>query len=140
MAQRISITSSKQAQLAAARALSTALDTLGIKHAIFGGFALALYGSLGHTDDIDVLVDLTVPKIQGFLRPQVSKIDKHFAQLGLKYYFVPMLVDGLEGEQLVLANRENVLVETLPTGSLGLPSEINSGIFGSSTNVCISPS
>lgn len=121
MATKVNITSDVKKQVDAARALSTILDTLGIKHAIFGGFAVALYGGSRRTKDIDILVDIPAKDIRDVLRPRVTEINQHFAQLGLSYYFVPTLVDGLAGEQLVLANQENTLIETLPTNSLGLP-------------------
>ncbi|MCJ1469763.1 hypothetical protein MMC07_008405 [Pseudocyphellaria aurata] len=124
MAPQVSITVAKEKQVVAARALSTILDTLGIKHAFIGGFAVALYGGARRTKDIDILVDIPANDIRDFLRPRVTEINGHFAQSGLKYYFVPTLVDGLQGEQLVLANQDNTLIETLPTHSLGLPMTI----------------
>lgn len=125
MPQQIKTTTDTRVQADAARALCDVLDTLRIPHVIIGGFAVSLYGSDRFTHDIDVLVDIAPPKIQDFLRPQVSQINKHFAQMKLKYYFAPMLMEGLVGEQLVLANDGNVLVETLPTNALGLPVQID---------------
>lgn len=125
MPQQIKTTTDKRVQAEAARALCNVLDSLGIPHVIIGGFAVSLYGSDRFTHDIDVLVDIAPPKIQEHLRPQVSQINKHFAQINLKYYFAPMLMEGLVGEQLVLANDGNVLVETLATNNLGLPVHIN---------------
>lgn len=125
MPQQIKTTTDKRVQADAARALCDVLDTLRIPHVIIGGFAVSLYGSDRFTHDIDVLVDIAPPKIQDFLRPQVSQINKHFAQMKLKYYFAPMLMEGLVGEQLVLANDGNVLVETLATNALGLPVQID---------------
>ena len=122
---QIRTTTDKRVQADAARALCSVLDTLGIPHAIIGGFAVSLYGSARFTHDIDVLVDIASPKIQEFLRPQVSQINQHFAQMGFKYYFAPVLVEGLVGEQLLLANEGNVLVETLATNNLGLPGQLD---------------
>ncbi|MCJ1469758.1 hypothetical protein MMC07_008400 [Pseudocyphellaria aurata] len=126
---QIHITTTREKQIAAARALSAILDTLGIRHAILGGFAVALYGGRRRTKDIDVLVDIPAVDIQNVLWPRVSEINGHFAQMGLRYYFVPRLVEGLEGEQLILANEDNTLVETLPTNNLGLPMTITPGMI-----------
>lgn len=52
-------------------------------------------------------------------------MDQHCAELGIKLYHVPKLVEGLAEKDLVLINEGNVLVETLPTKTFGLPSEIN---------------
>lgn len=121
----ISITRDAEAQKLAAKALSSALNKLQINHAIIGGFALHLLGSPRHTNDIDMMIDIVPTKIRGFLRPQLKCINQHFAERGLKFYYVPKLVEGLADQELVLINEGNVLVETLPTNTLGLPSEIN---------------
>ena len=125
MAPHISVTSDLQAQQNAAKALSTALDTLDVPHAFIGGFALTQFGSTRRSDDIDILVEVEFEEIEDFLRPEVSRINPHFTQFGMQYYFVPTLVDGLAGEQLVLANKGNVHVDILPTDTLGLPSVID---------------
>lgn len=147
MPQTIKITNDKGAQVVAARALSSALDTLGVKHAIFGGFAVALYGNMRTTNDIDILVDVAEGEIRDILRGQITQLDQHFVEFGLKYYFAPRLMAGLAGEQLVLANEENILVETLPTNSLGLPPNIDASMIirgedmeeGSGDKVLITP-
>lgn len=125
MAHRISITRDSGSQLLAAKALSSALNELQINHAIIGGFALHLLGSARHTDDVDMMIDIVPNKIQDFLRPRLKCINQHFAELGIKLYHVPKLVEGLADKELVMINKGNVLVETLPTNTLGLPSEIN---------------
>lgn len=125
MANQISITRNAGAQRHAANALSSALNELQIDHVIIGGFALHLLGSPRHTDDVDMLIDVVPDKIHDFLRPQLKCINQHFAELGLKFYHVPKLVEGLAEKELVLINEGNVLMETLPTNTLGLPSEID---------------
>lgn len=124
MAVHISVTSDIQAQRNAAKALSTALDTLEIPHAFIGGFALTQFGSTRRSDDIDILVQVVFEDIEDFIRPEVTRVNPHFAQFGEQYYFVPTLVDGLAGEQLVPANKGNVHVDILPIDTLGLPSRI----------------
>lgn len=126
--QRTKTTPNKGVQADTARALCNVLDTLGIQHVIIGGFAVSLHGGERFTYDIEVLVDIAPPKIQQFSRPQVSQINKHFAQMGFKFYFAPVLKEGLSGEQLVLANDGNVLIETLATNDLGLPVQIDSAM------------
>lgn len=101
MATKVSIFCDKKKQVDIARALSTILDTFGVKHAISGGFAVALYGGSRRTKDANILVEILARDIQDILRPQVTKTNQHFAKLGLNYYFVPTFVDGLAGEQLV---------------------------------------
>lgn len=125
MAKQVSITRNVGAQHHAAKAFSSALNELQINHAIIGGFALHLLGSSRQTNDVDVMIDIVPNKIQAFLRPRLKCINKHFAELGLKLYHVPKLVEGLAEKELVLINKGNVLMETLPTNTLGLPSEIN---------------
>lgn len=122
---QIGITTDKRMQVDAARALSTVLDALSIRHAVAGGFAVVLLGSKRQTKDIDFIVDLPPDKIKDSVRPQITQINPHFAQLGLQFYFAPTLVQDLAGEQLVFANRQNVLVEMLPTNFLGLPLAID---------------
>ncbi len=124
MAKQISITRDAKSQHHAAKALSSALNELQINHVIIGGFALHLLGSSRHTDDVD-MIDVVPNKIHDFLRPQLKSINQHFAELGLKFYHVPKVVEGLAEKELVLINEGNVLMETLPTNTLGLPSEIN---------------
>lgn len=125
MANQISITRNAEAQRHAAKALSSALNKLQINHVIIGGFAIHLLGSSHHTDDIDMMVDVLPNKIHDFLRPRLKCINQHFAELGLKFYHVPKLIEGLAEKELVLINEGNVLMETLPINTLGLSSEID---------------
>lgn len=125
---QIGITTDRRMQVDAARALSTVLDTLSVRHAVAGGFAVALLGSQRQTKDIDFIVDVAPDKIKDVVRPRITQINPHFGRLGLQLYFAPTLVQGLAGEQLVLANRQNVLVEMLPTNFLGLPLAIDPGM------------
>ncbi|KAJ7475964.1 hypothetical protein FB451DRAFT_1366594 [Mycena latifolia] len=57
------------------------------------------------------------------LRKTLSQINAQFATVGLKFYFVQDISSNLSGAELVLASKDNVLIETLPAGKLGLPSE-----------------
>ncbi|KAJ7180719.1 hypothetical protein C8R46DRAFT_985749, partial [Mycena filopes] len=124
MAARISITTSKDAQLKAAGALSQALRTLGCPHAYIGGFAWALLGSTRATLDIDVLVEIKDTNLLE-LRQKLSEFSKQFASSAdLKFYFVQEIrgdLSGLSGDELVRASKDNVMIETLQTGTLGLP-------------------
>lgn len=96
---------------------------MGVGHAFIGGFALFMDGSQRFTQDIDLFVDVPPLSIHSYLCPEIARINRHFSLVGLKYYFAPSLIGDLEGEQLVLASDCNVLIETLPTKSLGLPSQ-----------------
>ncbi|TBU39758.1 hypothetical protein BD309DRAFT_871641 [Dichomitus squalens] len=63
------------------------------------------------------------------------EVDGRFADLGFRFYFVTQRPDGqLVREELVRGSKNNVLVETLRTGTLGLPTSIVStyevGEFG----------
>lgn len=125
MANQISITRNAGSQHHAAKALSFALNELKISHVIIGGFVLHLLGSSRHTDDVDMMIDVAPNKIHDFLRPQLKRSKQHFAELGLKFYHVPKLVQGLAEKELVLIKEGNVLMETLLINTPGLPSEIN---------------
>ena len=129
MVKQIKITQESSRQVEAARVISEELTKLGIDHAFIGGFALFMHGSSRFTQDIDILVDLPPLSIHSYLCPEIARMNRHFGQVGLKYYFAPSLIGDLEGEQLVLANDCNVLIETLPTKSLGLPSQAGPIIF-----------
>ncbi|MCJ1234658.1 hypothetical protein MMC14_002619 [Varicellaria rhodocarpa] len=124
MTKHIRITADHSIQIEAAIAFSKELKKLDIRHAFIGGFALSIYGHNRSTQDIDILVDIPPSSVQSFLRPEVTRLNRHFNLAGLKYYYAPSLIGDLEGEQLVLANDANVIIETLPTKLLGLPSKI----------------
>ncbi|KAI9061128.1 hypothetical protein FKP32DRAFT_983399 [Trametes sanguinea] len=116
----ISISTNKQDHLAAARALSAIFYKLGVRHAYIGGFAWSLLGSIRPTEDIDVLIqDSNILE----LRERLIDLDPHFVDFaGFKLYYVTQTPDGhLVREQLVRSSTNNVLVETLSAGSLGLP-------------------
>ncbi|OBZ66448.1 hypothetical protein A0H81_13668 [Grifola frondosa] len=55
------------------------------------------------------------------LRGQLSELNKQFASAGFKFYYVKEPVGDLRDDELVHASRDNVLIETLPAGALGLP-------------------
>jgi len=109
-------------QSQAAKALSDTLSNLGCPHAYIGGFAWALLGSERPTQDIDVLIEARNHNISE-IRDKLSAVSKQFAKAGLKLYYVKNseLKDDLTGDELVKASKDNVLIETLQTGMLGLP-------------------
>ena len=72
-----------------------------------------------------MIIDAVLNKLYNFLRLQLKCINQHFAELGLKFYHVPKLVEGLAEKELVLINKRNVLIETLLINTLGLLSQIN---------------
>ena len=63
-------------------------------------------------------------KILTDARPQIMALNHRFAEVGMKFYFAPNTTEGLSGKDLVEAATENVLVETLATGTLGLPARV----------------
>jgi len=104
----------------AAAYLSTCLQQLGYHHAYIGGFAWALLGSSRSTQDIDVLIEAGDSGMKD-LREKLLQLSQQFASVALKFYFVKELKCDLTGEALVRASENNVLIETLSAGSLGLP-------------------
>ncbi|KAI0671928.1 hypothetical protein C8Q78DRAFT_1031475 [Trametes maxima] len=108
--------------LAAARALSYHLNSWGIRHVYIGGFAWSLLGSIRPTEDIDVLIQ---DRNLLDLREKLRVLDPHFAGAGIKLYYVTKDLDGHQAqEERVLSSSNNVLVETLSAGTLGLPVSI----------------
>lgn len=99
---------------------------LGVAHAFIGGFALSLYGGSRATTDIDVLLEVTPDQVNGFLRPELTRINHKFAQIDMRFFFAPEQIGDLRGDELVAANQHNVLVEMLPVNQLGLPTRITS--------------
>ncbi|KAF8964813.1 hypothetical protein BDZ97DRAFT_865663 [Flammula alnicola] len=120
MAHQISITRSRKDQLKAAVLLSQCLHKLGCPHAYIGGFAFALLGSARPTEDIDVLIEIKNINIQT-VRYQLMELSEQFASAGIKLYFVQQQVGDLKNDELVRAAKNNVLIETLQAGTLGLP-------------------
>ena len=123
MSQEIPISEDPSLQYQAAKALSQELTKLGIGHVFIGGFAVKAYGGARSTNDIDILIEIPPDDVRSILRPKLAELNKHFIGYGLKYYYAPLLVGDLTGRDLLLANKANVLIETLPTRSLGLPAQ-----------------
>ena len=123
MPKKISISSDRKTSLDAASALSEALKTLEIPHA-FLGFALNLHDSTRRTNDIDILVDITPNKVKAFLRPELSRLNTHFAKTDLNFYFAPELIGELRENEMMDANSDNVLIKILPVRMLRLPVKI----------------
>ncbi|KAI1791230.1 hypothetical protein LXA43DRAFT_447237 [Ganoderma leucocontextum] len=145
---QISISKEREHHEAAAQALSKHLDGWGIPHAFIGGFAWSVLGSERPTEmsthpysrsqtlksaylsdpriyDIDILIDNQ--DIEE-LRKMVVEADGRFALVNnLQFYFVTQHSDGnISPEDLVLNSTNNVVVETLRTGQMGLPRSITS--------------
>ncbi|KAF8549498.1 hypothetical protein OG21DRAFT_1447782 [Imleria badia] len=119
MSARISITTSRDQQAKAASLLSQYLtEVLKCPHAYIGGFAWSLLGNTRSTEDIDVLIE-TTNVLQ--LREKLSGLNERFTSAGIKFYFVKEPVNDLKGDALVRASKDNVLIETLEAGSIGLP-------------------
>ena len=75
----VKITNDAELQASAAKALSTILSSLGIRHVFIGGFALQVCGSARRTEDIDVLLDVDDPsKIRTITRPQIMAFNQQF--------------------------------------------------------------
>ncbi len=122
---QISITTDPRCQSLAAHELSSLLNKLDIRHAVIGGVALRLLGGTRTTEDIDMLMEVPPEQITQVVKPAIVKMSNHFALLGFKMYFSPNLMEGVSGAELIRANKQNVLVETLATATLGLPEEIH---------------
>ncbi|KAI0833699.1 hypothetical protein BC628DRAFT_43191, partial [Trametes gibbosa] len=108
-------------------ALSAHLDDLGVQHAYIGGFAWALLGSFRPTQmSIPALYSLDDNIVS--LREKVKHLDPRFADFQLKFFYVTAedVNDGLAGEALVRRSDNNVHIDTLPAGKLGLPEAITS--------------
>ncbi|KAL4076327.1 hypothetical protein J3A83DRAFT_2178016 [Scleroderma citrinum] len=119
----ISVTTSILDQSKAATYLSACLELLGCPHAYIGGFAWSLLGSNRPTQDIDVLIDTKNWRMED-LRQKLLELNSQFASVGIKLYFVKEGKDDLTGKVLVQKSKHNVLIETLSTGSLGLPAVV----------------
>jgi hypothetical protein len=79
--------SSLDAQKNAAAALSAALTARGVPHAFIGGFAWAMLGSARPTDDIDVLVERDLARLDA-LRVELVQADTRFAQSAIKLFYI----------------------------------------------------
>ncbi|PPR02501.1 hypothetical protein CVT24_002050 [Panaeolus cyanescens] len=108
----IAITTSRNDQATAAAKLSDVLEALGCPHAYIGGFAWALLGN--------VLIEVKNIDIQ-VLRQQLKELNKQFASAGFKLYFVTEPLGNQTGDEVVRTSKNNVMIETLVAGELGLP-------------------
>ncbi|THH16517.1 hypothetical protein EW146_g4136 [Bondarzewia mesenterica] len=82
----------------------------------------SLEGLHGHfwEYDIDVLIETKNVDLMS-LRDQLAELDSRFAQAGIKLYFVKQTDENMTGDELVSKRKDNVLIETLSAGTLGLP-------------------
>ncbi|KAI0808901.1 hypothetical protein BC629DRAFT_1480171 [Irpex lacteus] len=106
---------------------------LGCNHAYIGGFAWALLGSSRPTEitnifnlsvglyDIDILIQLGEGQDIMVIRRRLEEANAHFATAGFKLFFVQSPDPRFRNAELVRRNRDNVLIETLKAGTLGLP-------------------
>jgi len=117
----ISISSTTKDHVRAASVLSQHLSARGYAHAFIGGFAWTCLGSRRPTLDIDVLIQTNDGINLKELQNEISEADAHFASAGIKYYFIKEPQTGVPSNQLLFTNENNVVIETLPTGALGLP-------------------
>ncbi|KAF9057474.1 hypothetical protein BJ165DRAFT_1420637 [Panaeolus papilionaceus] len=116
----IAITTSRKDQAIAATKLSDVLEELGCPHVYIGGFAWASLGSRRPTEDIDVLIEVNGTDI-AVLRQQLKELNKQFASAGFKLYFVTEPLGGHTGDEVIRTSQNNVMIETLIAGELGLP-------------------
>ncbi|KIL67782.1 hypothetical protein M378DRAFT_9060 [Amanita muscaria Koide BX008] len=119
----ITVSSLEGDHIQAAGALSRCLLELNYPHAYIGGFAWSLLGSVRPTHDIDILIKLRDDQVDMMtLRDRLAQMDSHFATTPLNFYFTCDPVDPQQDVLQQIAQRtHNVLIETLRTGSLGLP-------------------
>ncbi|KAH9474864.1 hypothetical protein JR316_0013332 [Psilocybe cubensis] len=115
----ISITTSSRDQSTAAESLSQYLEQLNCRHAYIGGFAWALLGSRRPTE-INVLVETVNLDIKT-LREKLTELNRQFASAGIKLFYVKEPIGDLRDDDLVRASKDNVLIETLKAGTMGLP-------------------
>ncbi|KYK55388.1 hypothetical protein DCS_07351 [Drechmeria coniospora] len=98
----------------AAEAMSTILSRRNIHHAVIGGVAVLLLGHERQTSDLDVVIDVKNAEELDLVSDYLIEGDARFSKECLKLYFTPS-----EGQQ------SRVLIERLPIGSLGLPTQLN---------------
>ncbi|KAF7424002.1 hypothetical protein PC9H_009302 [Pleurotus ostreatus] len=109
-------------QREAACILSDALRDLGYPHAYIGGYAMRLLGSTRFTEiighDIDVLIKPGKEEMK-HIRQKLIEVDPHFANIGVFKLYCQILDPDAPAPQSEA--RAHVLIETLATGNLGLP-------------------
>ncbi|CCM00051.1 uncharacterized protein FIBRA_02077 [Fibroporia radiculosa] len=73
--------------------------------------------------DIDVLIKVGDNVNLHNLRETLSLLDAHFASAGIKFYFVQDPLNDAQGDVLkqLQMRKNNVVIETLQAGTLGLP-------------------
>ncbi|KAK7036752.1 hypothetical protein VNI00_011418 [Paramarasmius palmivorus] len=125
MSQIIRLTTSATKQQEVARAFIRFANEIGCQTAVIGGLALALLGS-ERTTQMNILIKLPENLTILALREAVKEKDKLFVDHGLHLYKIdPEEHSNLEVNpdvrSLLQHGQNNVLVETLPTGQLGLP-------------------
>ncbi|PFH47179.1 hypothetical protein AMATHDRAFT_50499 [Amanita thiersii Skay4041] len=67
----------------------------------------------------EILNELQCP--HAYIGEKLSEYSKQFASAGLKFFYVKELQGCLSGDELVRTSKDNVLIETLQAGTLGLP-------------------
>lgn len=119
---QISISTNTEHHVRAAHILSESLRELGYDHAYIGGFAWSLLGSRRATQDIDILIQ-PLPGQPPLLAlwDDLMERSPHFAKANIKFYFVQQPNELLDGTENVIQGINNVLIETLMAGRMGLP-------------------
>ncbi|CDO78207.1 hypothetical protein BN946_scf184701.g5 [Trametes cinnabarina] len=126
----IHISQNKQDHLTAAKALSAHLSLLG--HPANRDECLVFHLSPYVRPDISCAIHDIDVLIQGGgdilnLRERLMDLDPQFVDIGYKLYYITQKPDGeMVREELLLNSPNNVHVETLSAGSLGLPIAIAS--------------
>ncbi|KAL4254133.1 hypothetical protein AB1N83_012912 [Pleurotus pulmonarius] len=106
-------------QREAACILSSALRDLGYHHAYIGGYAMRLLGSSRTTEDIDVLIKSEKMGEMNHIRAKLIEADPRFANMGVFKLYCQLPDPDAPVPQAEA--RTHVLIETLATGNLGLP-------------------
>jgi hypothetical protein len=131
MSRNISITDDPKKQLETAKLLQRLLAELGFRNAVIGGHAVHLLGGTRMpTVDIDILVQADSPQEIQEVRDALQRANHRFVQCGPEgfkrlYYVYAPFSPSLRGDNLVLRSTGNVLIETLRTGSMGLPKDVS---------------
>ncbi|KAK1226286.1 hypothetical protein PQX77_010759 [Marasmius sp. AFHP31] len=128
----IRITDATEKQLEAAKIITKLLSESGCRVAFIGGFAMALLGSDRKTQ-MNLLIELAKDLSISDAREMVMRKDPSFVKddAGIHFYKVDSeeykeLVPndpakGIDAHYLLRHASNNVLIETLPVGQLGLP-------------------
>lgn len=97
-----------------AESMSAILTKHGVGHAVIGGFATNLLGHSRKTVDVDVEIDVeSTADLRGRISDMLTENDARFSVEIFKLFFTPPSCPHLR-----------FVVETLPIGALGLPTQL----------------